>query len=115
MVEVLVAIIILTVGVLALAGTSALSTRMIGQGRRTSNAVQVATRRIELLRQVANTTNPRCTALANGTATAPGRMTESWQVTATAGGQGRTVLEIVTYPTNRGMLTDTVLTIIHCL
>jgi prepilin-type N-terminal cleavage/methylation domain-containing protein len=49
-VEVIIAIIVLTVGLLGLVTTSALVTRMIARGQRSANAATFASRRIELLR-----------------------------------------------------------------
>ena len=76
-VEVLVAIMVLGVGILALVGSSMLVTRMIGEGKRSTFATQMAQRRIELVRREAMRTTPQCTAVpaATGTATS-GRITE---------------------------------------
>jgi type IV pilus assembly protein PilV len=49
-VEVIVAIIVLTVGLLGLVTTSALVTRMIARGNRSSNAATFASKRLEQLR-----------------------------------------------------------------
>jgi prepilin-type N-terminal cleavage/methylation domain-containing protein len=49
-VEVVIAIIVLTVGLLGLIGSAALVTRMIGRGQRSAVAAQYATRRLEMLR-----------------------------------------------------------------
>jgi prepilin-type N-terminal cleavage/methylation domain-containing protein len=49
-VEVIVAIIVLTVGLLALVSSAALVTRMIGRGQRSAVAAQYAQRRLEMLR-----------------------------------------------------------------
>lgn len=113
-VEVLVAIVVLSVGIVALMGSSAMTTRMIGQGRRTTNAVQVATRRLETLRQMATSTNPACTAGAfssGGPVTTDG-VTESWIVPAA--GANRPVRVIVNYRRAGGTLTDTLQTMIRC-
>lgn len=112
-VEVLVAIMILTTGLLAVAAGSGSVFRMLGSGRRSSLSAGVAQARLETLRRDANRTSPRCTALASGTATQPGGITESWLVTAS--GDTRTLREIVTAPTSRGTTTDTVFAIIECL
>ena len=53
LVEVLVALVLLTVGVMALLGSSAMVSRMIGKGRGSTIAVQVATARLERLRRIA--------------------------------------------------------------
>jgi prepilin-type N-terminal cleavage/methylation domain-containing protein len=49
-VEVIVAILVLTVGILALSGTSALVTRMIARGNRAAKAASFAAERMEVLR-----------------------------------------------------------------
>src|SRR5438552_19088767 len=49
-VEVIVAIIVLTVGLLGLVATSALVTRMIARGQRSNNAATFAAQRLEILR-----------------------------------------------------------------
>jgi prepilin-type N-terminal cleavage/methylation domain-containing protein len=49
-VEVIIAIIVFTVGLLGLVTTSALVTRMIGRGQRSANAATFASKRLELLR-----------------------------------------------------------------
>ncbi len=53
-VEVLIAIIVLTVGVLALVTTAALVTRMISRGQRSAEASAFTARRVERLRAVAS-------------------------------------------------------------
>ncbi len=111
--EVLVAIVLLSVGFLAVAGSSGAVTRMLAHGRRSSGAATVATSRMDWLRRESNRTDPRCTALAGGTQTYTGRVTETWTVTGT--GRSRTVLVIVRYPTNRGMTVDTVRGTLECV
>jgi prepilin-type N-terminal cleavage/methylation domain-containing protein len=113
-VEVLVAVVVLSVGVIALMGSSALTTRMIGQGRRTTMAMEVATRRLETLRAFATTTNPPCTAggfASGGPVTANG-VTETWIVPGA--GTSRAVSAIVTYPRAGGTDTDTLQTVLRC-
>lgn len=56
-VEVLVAIMVLTIGLMAVAGTAALVTRMISRGQRSAMAAIFATQRLEQLR--ANACNTR--------------------------------------------------------
>jgi prepilin-type N-terminal cleavage/methylation domain-containing protein len=110
-IEVLISIVILSVGVLGMVGTAGLVSRMIGQGKRNTQAATVAMQRMETLREAAMATNPRCTGLAGGTATTNG-VAETWTVTGT--GQSRRVQLIIRYRTNRGTLTDTVTTVVSC-
>ena len=57
-VEIIVAILVLTVGLMAVAGTSALVTRMIGRGQRSAAAAIFAAQRLEILRGTACTVRP---------------------------------------------------------
>lgn len=113
-VEVLVAIIILSTGLLAVAAGSGSVYRMLGRGRRSSLTAAISQTRLETLRRDANRTSPRCAALAtSGSATQPGGITERWTVSPS--GTIRTVSEIVTAPTTRGSTTDTIFAIVECL
>ena len=114
-IEVLVAVIVLTVGVSALVGSAGVVTRMIGQGRRTTRAVEVAERRLENLRQTALATTPQCTGLANGSATQTGGISEVWQITTpVAAPTTRVLRSIITYRNGRGTSVDTLSTSIRC-
>ena len=102
LIEVLVAILVLGVGVVALVGTSAGVTRMIGRGKIETRAAQAASSRMETLRLAAYATSPRCTdpGFASGGPVLSGGMTESWLVPPT--GRVRKVRVTVTYLTARG-------------
>jgi prepilin-type N-terminal cleavage/methylation domain-containing protein len=104
LIEVMIAVVVLAIGVTALVGSSAVVTRMIGQGKISTQAVQAVSQRLEQLRAAAFSTTPNCTA--NGIVT-------TW--TITANGELRTIRMIVTYPTAAGGDADTVSTIIRCL
>jgi prepilin-type N-terminal cleavage/methylation domain-containing protein len=114
LVEVLVAIVLLTVGVMALLGSSALVSRMIGRGRGSTVAVQVATARLERLRRVAASTTPRCTSpqfVSDSTTTAG--VAERWIVEGGAG-LSRRVSVILAYRDPRGPVRDTLRTTVLC-
>ena len=114
LVEVIVAIVVLSVGVIALAGSTAMVTRMIGRGKVDTRVAQVASRRIETLRLAAASTTPRCTAAAfanGGPVTADG-LTETWTVPAV--GKVRSIQVNVSYRTARGPRNASVLTRIDC-
>jgi prepilin-type N-terminal cleavage/methylation domain-containing protein len=116
MVEVMVALVLLTVGVMALVGSSAMVSRMIGKGRGSTIAVQVATARLERLRRVAASTVPRCASpeFANGSATTAG-VAERWVVSPLEGpGLSRRVSVILTYRDARGPVRDTLHTVLLC-
>ncbi len=117
LVEILVAVVVLGVGITALAGSSALVTRMIGRGQRATRAAEVAAQRLEKLRLYANATTPRCTHAqfaAGGPAVSPYGVTETWTIAVT-GAKTRTLTETVSYPTVKGQThTDVLTTIIQC-
>jgi hypothetical protein len=96
----------------AMAGSSAAVTRMIGRGKVDTRAAQVATRQAEVLRLTAYSTTPRCTALANGGPAPVDHVTLSWTVAVT--GTGRTVNVSASYRTARGMRTQVLTTYIEC-
>jgi prepilin-type N-terminal cleavage/methylation domain-containing protein len=102
LIELLVAIVVLGVGIVALVSGSSMVTRMIGRGKVETRAAQVASGRMEALRLAASSSSPRCTAAAfssGGPAIHDG-VTESW--TVTPAGKLRTVRVTVTYLTVRG-------------
>ena len=104
LVEVIIAIVILMIGVIALMGASAMVSRMIGSGRHSTQAVEVATRRLENLRTIAYSTDPPCTAgtFTSGTASGTG-YTETWTVANSAGSTVlRTVRDSVQYQAATG-------------
>jgi hypothetical protein len=87
---------------------------MVGQGKRTTQAVQRGERRLETLRQQALSTSPQCTALSGGTSTS-GAITETWTVTTPASPTRTRVLRvIVSYRRARGVVVDTIVTSIRC-
>jgi type IV pilus modification protein PilV len=85
-VEVLIAIVMLTIGILALSATSASVTRMMDSGRNRTVAASIAQSVLDSLRTDAFATDPQCTAIASGSLTTPPEtgFTASWTV-ATAG------------------------------
>ena len=116
-VEVVVAVLLLTTGVMALVGSSAMVTRMIGRGRESTLVGQVATSRAERLRQVATSTAAPCTAAAFKTdsAAAVGGIAEKWELLPPTGtGVTRTFRMTFTYRAPRGSRTDTMLTTVLC-
>ena len=85
-VEVLIAVIMLTIGVLALASSSGGTTRMLSFGQKKTDASAIAQSVLDSLRYRAAATTPKCTALVSGSqTTSPKRgFTTSWTV-ATSG------------------------------
>jgi prepilin-type N-terminal cleavage/methylation domain-containing protein len=100
--EVLVAVLVLGVGILALVGTSATVTRMIGLGKIETRAAQAASRRMETLRLAAYATSPPCTdpGFVSGGPVLSRGMAESWRVPPA--GRVRKVRVTITYLTARG-------------
>jgi len=89
LIELVVAIIIMTVGVLALATGSAGVAKQMRAGNQAALAAIVAQARLENIRSLG------CTSLANGNATTRG-MTEKWAITWLSS-RSRVVTESVTY------------------
>jgi prepilin-type N-terminal cleavage/methylation domain-containing protein len=102
LVEVLIAIVVLGIGILALAGSSGLATRMIGSGRMETLAAVRAASRIELLRAAANSTTPHCQgpSFSSSGPVLSGALAESWAVAPS--GSLRGVRVIVSYRTVHG-------------
>jgi prepilin-type N-terminal cleavage/methylation domain-containing protein len=114
LVEVILAIVLLTVGVMALVGSSAMATRMIGRGGRATEVAHVAGSRAEVLRRVAAGTTPRCGGLADGTAGWPGGVVERWMVLGAAGDPARDVRLTLDYRVPGGNRTDTFTLSLDC-
>ncbi len=112
-IEVLIAVVVLGIGVVALVGSSAATTRMIGRGRTATVAVQAATQRMELLRTTAYRTTPDCTALANDVdSTSTRGVTTAWTVTAS--GNMRTLRVVSSHRVPGRTRADTLLTQLRC-
>jgi Tfp pilus assembly protein PilV len=114
LVEALVAIVVVTVGILALMSASSSVTRMIGNGKMETRAALAASRRMEILRSAADATSPRCAAPAftSGGPVVVGGVAEKWEVGP--GGKVRPVRVTVTYLTARGLRSASLETRITC-
>jgi len=114
LIEVLIAIVVLGVGVVALAGSSALVTRMVGQGKIETRAAQAASRRMEMLRMAAGSTTPRCASpdFASGGPVLGSGITESW--TVPPAGVARRIRVTVSYLTVQGPRSAGLETVIEC-
>jgi len=106
-IEVLVAVLVLTVGVLALVGTAGLVTRMVAQGHIDTEASALAAQRFEILR------SQRCTAMTSGTAT-DGPYTLTWRVGPSVNPRVRAVALAVNQPTMNGRSNRFYSTTIFC-
>lgn len=105
-VEVLVAVLVLSVGLLALTTAAAGVSRMIDDGRRSTEAAALAAERIDLLRASG------CPAAEAGS-TASGSFTIAWAVVAAGDNRTRLITVIVTRTVGRGHA-DTVHTVHTC-
>ena len=111
-IEVLVAVMVISVGLLALAGSSSAVARMLAGGRQTTLAVQAGQRRLEELRRQARTAAPACPLAGSGAATGSDGIDERWDVIA---GSGLVLLRvIVSGHTSHGPITDTLATAVAC-
>ncbi len=109
LIEVLIAIILIAVGILALMQAGAMSTIMLRDGRLRTMASALAASRIDSLRLVAASTDPTCTAVASGSAgSLYGSLygAETW--TVAGAGRSRTVTETVSLTHGRRQLGMTV-------
>ena len=112
-IEVMVAVVVLGIGIVALVGSSGVVTRMMGQGKRTTSAVNYAQLRLESMRQTAMSATPQCTGLAGSTTAFPGNVSVTTQVQTI--NNMRRLRAIVSYPSGRGTMIDTLVTLIRCI
>ena len=114
-VEVMIAIVMLSIGVLALASSSGAVTRMMSFGRQKTNAIAIAQSVLDSMRYRAAATSPKCTALATGSQGIPAKLgfTTSW--TVTTAGDSRTISVTVAYRIGPQSKTETITSSIFCL
>ena len=116
--EVLVAVVILSVGILAMIGTSAATQKMIGRARRTTTATQISEGVIDSLRLKSNEDLQACAQLAANTTgyTLQGVLVK-WEVDArvAAGNTGYRVVRVIAqYNAVGRTFRDTLTTMIKC-
>jgi Tfp pilus assembly protein PilV len=114
--EVLVAVVMLTIGVMALVGSSAAVTRMVGRGRNDTFVGQLATTQIERLRQLAASTATPCTSAqwkTDSSTAHAGKVRMRWEIVDNTG-NARRIRVILRYPTGRRTQVDTTMTTILC-
>ena len=105
LVELVVAMTIIGIGLLALAGSATLVTRLMGGGTRQALAASVVQTRLEKLRSV------NCGSVTSGADTVRG-VIATW--TSTTITRGRSITLTVRYPMQRGNRTQTYRTILPC-
>jgi Tfp pilus assembly protein PilV len=99
-VETLVAIIVVSFGVLALASSVGSITRMMSNGQRKTRASTIAASILDSLRNKAYSSIPKCSGLVSGTATGPvteygNKYTAAWEVATPAGPGASTSRQII--------------------
>ncbi|HWA40174.1 MAG TPA: hypothetical protein VG712_01090 [Gemmatimonadales bacterium] len=117
LVEVLVAVWILTVGILALLGTSVSAQRLLTRGRRVTEAVQLGERVLDSLRRKAHEGPMPCAALASDpTGYSRRAVAVTWSIgaRATDDDPGRLVQVILSYTADRARRSDTLTTVFAC-
>jgi prepilin-type N-terminal cleavage/methylation domain-containing protein len=116
LIEVMLSVVLLTVGVMALVSSSAMTARMIGRGRSSTLIGQRSSTRFDYLRQLAASTSPPCTAanFANGTNNIQDHIQESWTLTQPNGANTRLARVILSYKAAGRTKADTVQTLILC-
>ncbi len=105
--EVVVAMIILVVGILGLAASTAAVGRLTTLGVQQSRAANAGMSKIEELRSLGN-----CMTMSGGSDTWPGGFARSW--TTSLAGRVQTVTVVVTYNTSRKQRTATYVSEIQC-
>lgn len=112
--EVVVSVVVITVGLLALAGTAGLTGRMVGLGQQATRVGLAAAARIDYLRLVAGSTVPACAAPEWRSDSAGGTgVGERWDVLDGAG-PVRRVQIVLRSRLPRGTRDDTVVTAVLC-
>lgn len=115
-VETLVAIIVLSVGVLALASSVGGITRMMSSGQRKTRATTIAASILDSLRNKAYSAIPKCSGLINGAGSGPvtqygNKYTTAW--TVTGAGTSRQIIIRVGYRVGTRPQGDTLVSTIH--
>ena len=107
-VEVIVALTLFSVGIIALTAASSMVTRMLGEGQQYSEASAVANRRFELLR------SQDCATLGAGSAT-EGHFTVTWSADSVGSRTpGRRVAVTISFPTATGTRSANFSSLISC-
>jgi prepilin-type N-terminal cleavage/methylation domain-containing protein len=111
-VEVVIAIIMLSIGVLALAGTAGAITRMMSNGQRKTRSVAMASSVIDSLRVVAN---GNCAALPSSGSGSQAGVSTSWTVSnAGSTGTDHTVTVLMSYRIGPRAAADTLIATLVC-
>lgn len=111
-VEVLIAMIMLTMGILAMASTTGGITRMMSNGQRKTRSFAVATSVVETLRNQAKLS---CAGMVGGTGSYPVGITSTWTVSSSGStNTSHTIRVINAYRVGPKALGDTLYATIYC-
>ena len=104
--EVMIAMVILSVGVLGVAASSGYITKMTAEGGRQGGAAAVAESRIEQI------TGTPCANLGTGGSATTGKYTESWRIVTS--GLLKTIYVSISYPAGRTTRTSSYVAYMSC-
>jgi len=113
-IEVMIAIIMLTIGVLALASSSGSITRMIHFAQAKTDASALAQSVLDSMRYSANATSPKCTNLVSGTVNGVHKRGFTASTVVTTSGDLRDIVVVVNYRVGPQAKVDTVSSSIYC-
>ncbi len=99
LIEVVISVFMISFGILSLIEVATGTTTMLRDGRLRTRASAVAASRFDNLRLAGAVTSPTCSALAAGTATHQGGISESWTISGS--GRTRTVTTVVSVSSGR--------------
>ena len=114
-VEVLIAIVMLSIGVLAMASSSGAITKMMTFGRMKTDATSIAQSVLDSLRYTAQATSPKCTALSSGSQSTPPKRGFSTAWTVLTSGDSRNITVTVGYRIGSQNKSETLATSMFCL
>jgi hypothetical protein len=113
----MIALVMLSIGILALAGTAGTVNRMMANGKRKTQSYTIAVATMDSLRNLANSTTPKCTSLATGSRTSSYYGTvfaRAWTVSTPASGFGRSIQVRTSYRVGPYAKGDTINATINC-
>ncbi|MGH7631219.1 MAG: type IV pilus modification PilV family protein [Gemmatimonadales bacterium] len=119
LIEVMIAVLVLGIGITALAGGAAMASRQIGRGRMVTVAQQLATQKVDSLRMLAAQPDGggnRCThaGFVSGGPVTTRAVTLSWRVVNGAAARTRDVAVVASYNTQYGARNVTFNTTVGC-
>lgn len=112
LIEVVVALLILTGGLLGATASTVVAERWAAAGRARLKTTVALRRRMEALRRSADSGSRGCGLRGGGTAAEGAWVQEQWQVDSTSDGSSITI--VGSYPTLGGRSSDTLATILGC-